>query len=59
MIRLCENRCPKCGLPLREERAHYRCEMCGIVEACCEGEKTPNSESLSVERTGVVVPTGS
>jgi hypothetical protein len=32
-------RCPRCGLPMREERSHYRCEQCGIVEACCEGMK--------------------
>jgi hypothetical protein len=31
--------CPRCGLPLREERSHYRCEQCGIIEACCEGMK--------------------
>ncbi len=39
MLRLQETRCPKCGSPLREERAHYRCESCGIVEACCEGRR--------------------
>jgi hypothetical protein len=38
MIRVCESRCPKCGQSVREERAHYRCERCGIVEACCEGQ---------------------
>jgi hypothetical protein len=37
LLRFSESRCPKCGEPLREERAHYRCESCGIVEACCEG----------------------
>jgi hypothetical protein len=31
-------RCPRCGRPLREEHFHYRCEVCGIVEMCCEGE---------------------
>ena len=36
MLKFAESRCPKCDLPLREERAHYRCENCGIVEACCE-----------------------
>ncbi|MBI1756444.1 MAG: hypothetical protein HYR64_04975 [Fimbriimonas ginsengisoli] len=30
--------CPGCGKPLREERSHYRCESCGIVEACCEAQ---------------------
>lgn len=39
MIRVCESRCPRCGAPTREERAHYRCERCGIIEACCEGLK--------------------
>lgn len=39
MVRFDECRCRKCGQPLREERAHYRCETCGIVEACCEGSK--------------------
>src|SRR5438046_903888 len=37
MIRVCESRCPKCGSSIREERSHYRCESCGIVEARCEG----------------------
>ena len=39
MLRVCESRCPKCGRPTREERSHYRCERCGIIEACCEGMK--------------------
>jgi len=37
MLRLNVFRCPKCGAPLREERSHFRCEACGITEACCEG----------------------
>lgn len=36
---------------LREERAHYRCENCGVVEACCEGatltEVRPALETLN------------
>jgi DNA-directed RNA polymerase subunit RPC12/RpoP len=34
-------RCPRCGSVLREERSHFRCEQCGIVEACCEGQQNP------------------
>jgi hypothetical protein len=36
MIRVCESRCPKCGQSVREERAHYRCERCGVIESHCE-----------------------
>lgn len=44
LLRGIPERCPRCGLPLREERSHYRCEQCGIVEACCEGLKGAESE---------------
>ena len=37
MLRVTEIRCPKCGRSTREERSHFRCEQCGIVEGCCEG----------------------
>lgn len=49
MIRVCESRCPKCGQSIREERSHYRCERCGIVEACCEGLAGGGEETKPVE----------
>jgi hypothetical protein len=50
MIRVCESRCPKCGHSIREERSHFRCERCGIVEACCEGAETETAEPSATRR---------
>ena len=51
LLRVCETRCPKCGRAVREERAHYRCEGCGIVEACCEGPHDGLASDLAVVET--------
>ena len=48
MLRVCETRCPKCGRAVREERSHFRCEQCGIVEACCEGLHDPSTIDRAV-----------
>ena len=49
MIRVCESRCPKCGQSIREERSHFRCERCGIIEACCEGLADPIDDTKARE----------
>ena len=51
MLRVCEVRCPQCGGAAREERAHFRCEQCGIVEGCCEGLHDPVVHDRAVIET--------
>jgi hypothetical protein len=60
LLRVCESRCPRCGRAAREERSHYRCEQCGIIEACCEGlsdakvaEMAETAEALSATIDGI------
>jgi hypothetical protein len=31
-------RCPICWEPMRPEHAHHRCDTCGHLEPCCDGE---------------------
>ena len=31
-------RCLRCGADMREEHSHYKCDKCGNIASCCDGE---------------------
>jgi predicted RNA-binding Zn-ribbon protein involved in translation (DUF1610 family) len=32
------HRCLRCGSDMREEHMHYKCDNCGHIVGCCDGE---------------------